>query len=66
VSTDARPSGLEDDDGMEKDVVDKTVELAKTIDAGESELTPWLLLGQVSDDEPAPLDLEKNAIVDSI
>ena len=32
---------------MAKDVVDKQVELAKTIDAGESELTPWLLLGQV-------------------
>ncbi len=32
---------------MTKDVVDKRVELAKTIDAGESEQTPWLLLGQV-------------------
>ena len=32
---------------MAKDVVDKRVEIAKTIDAGESEETPWLLLGQV-------------------
>ena len=30
-----------------KDVLDKQVELAKTIDAGESEKTPWLLLREV-------------------
>ena len=30
-----------------KDVLDKKVELAKTIDAGESEKTPWLLLSEV-------------------
>jgi len=47
VSTDARTGGLKDNDDMTKDVVDKRVELAKTIDAGESEQTPWLLLGQV-------------------
>ena len=38
---------LEHDGGMAKDVLEKQVELAKTIDAGESEQTPWLLLGQV-------------------
>ena len=30
-----------------KDVLDKKVDLAETIDAGESEKTPWLLLGEV-------------------
>ena len=30
-----------------KDVLDKQVELAKTVDAGESEKTPWLLLSEV-------------------
>jgi hypothetical protein len=39
--------GEEDDGGMGKDVVEEHVDLAKTIDAGESEQTPWLLLGQV-------------------
>jgi hypothetical protein len=48
VSTDARSDVLEHDGGMAKDVLEKHVELAKTIDAGESEQTPWLLLGQVS------------------
>ena len=33
--------------GEVKDVLDKTVELAETIDAGESEKTPLLLLGEV-------------------
>ena len=47
MSTDASPGGLDDDCGMAKDVVEKRVELAETIDAGESELTPWLLLAQV-------------------
>ena len=32
---------------MANDVVDKQVEVAKIIDAGESEQTPWLLLGDV-------------------
>jgi hypothetical protein len=41
------PRELEHDGGMAKDVLDEQVELAKTIDAGESEQTPWLLLGRV-------------------
>jgi hypothetical protein len=47
VSTDARRGRLEDDEGMAKDIVEKHVELAQLVDAGESEYTPWLLLGRV-------------------